>query len=140
MNDKFVDLSTAAVGIFWVIQRPGNTAILLDHRCMLNVAEPYGEMLTCPHGHYDLWGQWRTGKGDISSAIRAVIATSEYEEWPRGRIVFDTIRQEFTCYADVQILRRADLLAAVRDRFGLPKDRTRAMWDSHYRSTIRIKE
>ena len=100
----------------------------------MSLAEPYGDMLTCSHGHYELWESWRQGAGDIPASARAFVAASEYEEWPRGRIVFDTIHKEFTCYADVQILRRADLLTGMRIRFGLPAERTKMMRDSHFRA------
>jgi hypothetical protein len=53
-----------------------------------------------------------------------------------GRIVYDTIHQRFTCYADAKILRRADLLAVIRERFGLPSEQTTMRWDNHYRSTM----
>ena len=31
-------------------------------------AEPYGAMLTCPHGHYDVWEQWRKAGGRAAIA------------------------------------------------------------------------
>jgi hypothetical protein len=112
---RSIDPSPSAVGIFWAIQKPGKPTILLDHRCLLGDTENYGDMLTCPHGHYDLWEQWRRGAGEIPDVARGLVAASEYEEWPRGRIVYDTIHQRFTCYADAKILRRADLLAVRGD-------------------------
>src|SRR5260370_23008397 len=45
------------VGIFWAIPKDGPAVILLDHRCLLEEAEPYGSMLTCPHGHHEVWEQ-----------------------------------------------------------------------------------
>jgi hypothetical protein len=124
--------------VFWAIQPPRMATILLNHLCLLDVAELYGDMLTCPHGHYDLWNQWRRGARKFPPAVRALIAPSEHETWPRGRIVFDTSSRQFTCYADAQILRRAYLLAAICDRFGLPIERTRTKSDSHYRSSMRL--
>jgi len=126
----------AAVGIFWALQPPQSATILIDHRCMLHIAESYGDMLTCPHGHYDLWEEWRKNAGEIPAAARTLVGGCEYEDWPRGRVVFDTVTRRFTCYADMKILRRADLLAIIYDTFGLPAARTEAKWDSHYRSTM----
>jgi hypothetical protein len=121
------------VGIFWAIQEEGSPATLMDHRCSLKEAEPYGSMLTCPHGHYETWEQWRKADGP------AAIAESEYEEWPRGRVVHDTEGDRFILYADAQILREPTLINAIHERFGLPIDRTAAKRDSHYRSTQRLK-
>src|SRR5271169_521768 len=98
------DFSNSFVGIFWAIQEQGSAATIVDHRCSLKEAEPYGTMLTCPHGHYDVWEQWRKAGG------QAAIAASEYEEWPRGRIVYDSEKQRFVLYAEEQILRRPVLL------------------------------
>jgi hypothetical protein len=131
-----VSYASSSVGIFWAIKPPGIPLILLDHRCSLDVAELYGDMLTCPHGHYDIWEEWRKAPTDVQRDARSVVVASEYEEWPRGRVVFDAIHQEFTCYADVQVLRRPSLIATIQQRFGLPIERTKMMWDSHYRSTM----
>jgi hypothetical protein len=136
---KSMHPSPSAVGIFWAIQPPGKPTILLDHRCPLGDAETYGDMLTSPHGHYDLWERWRRVGGEIPDVVKALVAASEYEEWPRGRIVCDTMRQRFTCYADAKILRRADLLATIRERFGLPPERTMMKRDNHYRSTMLLE-
>jgi hypothetical protein len=126
------------VGIFWAVPEQGSAAILLEHRCSLKEAEPYGSMLTCPHGHYEIWEQWRKSIGASGAGAAPLIAMSEYEEWPRGRIVYDTESNRFILYADAQILRRPPLIAAIHERFGLPTDRTDAKWDSHYRSTRRL--
>ena len=120
------------MGIFWAVQEPGSAAVLLDHRCSLEEAEPYGNMLTCPHGHYEVWEQWRKAGG------RAVIVASEYEEWPRGRIVYDTESDRFILYADAQILRDQTLINAIHERFGLPMERTDRKRDHHYRSKRRL--
>jgi hypothetical protein len=90
-------------------------------------------MLTCPHGHYEVWEKWRKAGGGPA------IAASEYEEWPRGRIVYDRERYRFILYADQQILRDPALMNAIRERFGLAMDRTDQKWDDHYRSTRRLK-
>jgi hypothetical protein len=71
--------SNSFVGIFWAIREQRSAASIVDHRCSLKEAEPYGTMLTCPHGHYEVWEQWREAGG------RAAIAESEYEEWIRWR-------------------------------------------------------
>ena len=76
------------VGIFWAAQEPGSAVILMEHRCSLKDAEPYGSMLTCSHGHYDIWEQWRKNSGIRRADAAPLIAVSEYEEWPRGRIAY----------------------------------------------------
>ena len=126
------DLPNSFVGIFWAIQEQGSAASIVEHRCSMKEAEPYGTMLTCPHGHYEVWEQWRKAGG------RAAIAESEYEEWPRGRIVYDTENERFILYADAQILGDPALIAEIHEKFGLPIDRTDAKRDNHYQRTRRL--
>ena len=137
-----VTLSDSFVGIFWAVQEEGSSAVLLDHRCPISEAEPYGDMLTCPHGHYEVWEEWRKNAGANRSGLNCLIATDEYEEWPRGRIVYSAPHEHFVLYADAQILSRPDLLAIIYERFGLTADRTQVTEpkrDSHYVSTRRLK-
>jgi hypothetical protein len=82
-------------------------------------AEPYGDMLTCPHGHYEVWERWRNTSSTDHPGIRSLIALDEYEEWPRGRIVYSSPDDQFVLYADAQILSRPDLLTVIYERFGL---------------------
>ena len=77
-----------SVGIFWVVERRPRESRLLTAGCPLAAAEPYGDCLTFPLGHYEIWGQWRSTKNP-DAVLRAVARTFEYEDWPRGRIVFD---------------------------------------------------
>ena len=134
----FIAHANSFVGIFWAVQNQGSAAILLEHQCSLKEAEPYGSMLTCPHGHYDVWEQWRKNIGTPRTDAAPLIAMSEYEVWPRGRIVYDTESNRFILYADVQILRRPAVLGTIYEKFALPMDRTDAKRDSHYRSTRRL--
>jgi hypothetical protein len=126
------------VGIFWAVQEKGLAAVLLCHRCPLKDAEPYGDMLTCLHGHYEVWEEWRKSARIDPPGTANFIAMDEYEEWPRGRIVYSPPCSHFILYADAQVLSRPDLLMAVHGRFGLPANRTENKRDGHYISTRRL--
>ena len=80
-----------SVGIFWVVQRSAREARLLSTGCSLEAAEPYGDFLTFAGGHYEVWEGWRNIK-DHDPAVRTVVRTFEYEDWTRGRIVFDQMK------------------------------------------------
>jgi len=47
------------VGIFWGIPGPDRSWIILTDTTSLAEAEPYGDFLTHPRGHYDVWSKWQ---------------------------------------------------------------------------------
>ena len=93
---------TPEVGIFWLVQTTEGEARLLAAGCPLHQAEPYGDCLTYGPGHYETWAHWRRDR-TVDPALRAIVRSSEYEDWPRGRIVFNsTPTPQTKCQAPVQ--------------------------------------
>jgi hypothetical protein len=78
-------------------------------------------------------GQWRRFR-TVDPALRALVRSSEYEDWPRGRIVFDRARDLFVLYADRKLLTPA-MIARIATQFHLPAERTEVQSDWHYQST-----
>ncbi|OYV40913.1 MAG: hypothetical protein B7Z80_03295 [Rhodospirillales bacterium 20-64-7] len=126
----------ALVGLFWLLPKE-HDVVLLTHDVTLEAAEPYGDCLTCPLSHYDAWEGTKRGKpllAPLDATVKRLIAASEYEDWPRGRVVYDGAAQKFIVYADRQIFQHATM---VRAHFCLPQDapfRT----DPHYRNSKRL--
>jgi hypothetical protein len=85
---------TPQLGIFWLAQTSNGEARLLTAGCPLDQAEAYGDCLTYGPGHYETWAQWRRDR-TVEPALRALVRSCEYEDWPRGRIVFDRPRDLF---------------------------------------------
>jgi hypothetical protein len=121
-----------SVGIFFVVETAPGEAQLLAAGCSLEAAEPYGDFLTFPDGHYEVWSGWRNAR-DSSSALRVVVRTYEYEDWPRGRIVFDRSKGHFILYADRKLMRPATI-ARIQKRFSIPAEQTMVETDFHYQS------
>ena len=106
----------ARLGIFWLVD--GN---LLIDSAPLSECEQYGDHRNYPGSHINVWEQWqRVGKVPLES---------EYEEFPRGRVMYGTT---FTLLADRCILKRKDLIAAIKKELRLPKQ-TSLGTDPHYR-------
>jgi hypothetical protein len=76
---------------------------------------------------------WRRDR-TVDPALRAIVRSNEYEDWPRGRIVFDRARDLFILYADRKLLTPATI-ARIKAQFHLPEDRTKVQSDWHYQST-----
>ncbi|MFG1193143.1 hypothetical protein [Xanthobacter flavus] len=55
----------------------------------------------------------------------------EYEDWPRGRVVYHVRNEVFTAYIDRQ-LSGDGFRAAILKAFHLPPERTRFTSDAHY--------
>jgi hypothetical protein len=127
---------TPNVGIFWGIEALGKVRVPAIDRTALAMAEPYGEALTHPRGHYEVWEAWkRLGAAGLTRrGLPSAIAYSEYDEHPRGRIVYHTTRETFTVYADKR-LQTAAFLTSIIAAFFLPIARTTIRSDGHYRST-----
>ena len=132
MNEK-AQHETPHVGIFWVVQATEDEAGLLAAGCPLDQAEAYGDCLTYGPGHCETWDHWRRDR-PVDPVRSATVWFHEYEDWPRGRIVFDRARDLFIVYADRKLLTPATI-ARIETHFHLPEDRTEVQSDLHYQST-----
>lgn len=122
----------ARVGIFWRLDR----ALLVD--CVpLADAEPYGEHLT-HGGHHEHWTMLAAMNGRERRALSVpeTVCWTEYDDWPRGRVVFHQPTARFTVYAD-RTLQTPSIIAEIVRRFSLPSDRTDVRSDAHYVLTHR---
>jgi hypothetical protein len=70
----------------------------------------------------------------VDPALCATVWLYEYEDWPRGRIVFDRSRDLYIIYADRKIL-TPEMIARIETQFHLPEDRTEIQSDLHYQGT-----
>jgi hypothetical protein len=98
-------------------------------------AEPYGDCVTHATGHYDRWQRWQAlGAGALVAAgLPKSILWSEYDEWPRGRIVYETPGDRFVLYAD-RDLQRPDIVAALKAIFAIDTGDVVVKSDLHYRT------
>ena len=122
-------LTPPAVGIFWRV----NDVLVID-RSTLDEAEPYGDRLGHAAGHYDRWQEWRAlGVARLNAAgYPAEIVATEYDQWPRGRIVYETPARRFVLYADRR-LQKPGIIDALKEAFGLNRAEILVRSDAHYR-------
>jgi hypothetical protein len=120
VNEK-AQHETPHVGIFWMVQTPDGEARLLTAGCPLDQAERYGDCLTCGPGHYETWAHWRRDR-TVDPALRGIARLYEYEDWTRGRIVFDRSRNLFILYADRKVMTPA--MPRTKGRSRIPRSRT----------------
>jgi hypothetical protein len=109
------------VGIFWLL---ADGSLLVDSG-PLSAGEEYGDCRTHGRSHIDVWTE-------LQSSGR-VAADVEYEEYPRGRVVYDNRMGRFVIMADSCILRRRDLVREISASMNLTGRKTDTSSDSHYR-------
>jgi hypothetical protein len=131
MNGAF-EAEAPSVGIFWAVETGPGEARLLTAGCSLESAEPYGDFLTFPDGHYEVWARWRIAK-ESAPVLRVVATTFEYEDWPRGRIVFERSKGHFIIYADRKLM-RPETIAQIQKRFSISTEQMTVQTDFHYQS------
>ena len=127
-------VTTPSVGIFWGVPDNGRTVLVTDSTT-LTQAESYGDCLTHPRGHHEVWDAWRS-LGATALRRRGLppaIARHEYEAFPRGRVVYMRAPALFTLYADRR-LQRPETVADLVRVFGLTEERHVVRSDAHYRT------
>ena len=136
MTDAPID--AGMVGPFWVVEERGS-AVVLAHAVPLEQAEPYGDMLTVDTGHFEYWSTLaRRGAQALTNAgLPTAPVWSEYEEWPRGRVLYDRPARRFVIRADRQLHHPA-FVRLIADRFGIGALQPLVLSDDHYRSVRRV--
>lgn len=119
MLNKQMSQGQSLVGIFWLI----GDRLILD-TSPLSEAEPYGDCLGHRTSHIDHWTA-QQGLGTVSREV-------EYEEPPRGRVVFNKRTQQFALYADRCILKRTAVVKRIMEAMHLPTSQTNIGTDGHF--------
>jgi hypothetical protein len=122
------------VGIYWGIAGGTGSLIIVDVTTLTD-AEPYGKFLTHPRGHYEVWeARRRLGRsGLIQRGLPDVFTVNEYEDFPRGRVVYDGEPKKFIVYADRR-LQDPDSIAEIVRAFQIGSEPYIVQSDAHYRS------
>ena len=96
-------------------------------------------MLTIETGHADHWAALalRGGRALRSACVPSAPLWSEYDEWPRGRVLLDRTPWRFIIRADRQ-LHRPDRVARIARYFGFEAASATLLPDDHCRSTRRL--
>lgn len=109
--------------------------MLVSDRTPLAEAEAYGECLTHPRGHHEVWEVWRRLGATVlrRRGLPPIIASHEYEAFPRGRVVYMRGPALFTLYADRR-LQRPNTIDELVHVFGLSAMKHAVRSDAHYRT------
>ena len=121
------------VGIFWQVWNRTYLHLITDS-VPVDEAEAYGDFQT--HGaHAEYWEKLTamTRKAFRQECLPGVILITEYDQWPRGRVVFNRETGRFTLYADPK-LQATGTIETIAAHFALPASRFDVQSDAHYRT------
>jgi len=95
------------VGPFWVVEADRQAAIIAV-AVRLEQADAYGDMLTVDTGHLEHWSRLarRGARALRETGLPTAPVWSDYEEWPRGRVLIGRTAARFVVRADRQPVAR----------------------------------
>jgi len=127
--------SPGRVGIFWF-----HKGRLIARPIPLEQAETRSTRRDSPDAHVRVWPRLVARH----AAEFPILSILEYDEVPRGRVIFDTATQTFFIYMDVTLFDHADptkgpstpVWGALRNAFELTGRQIRFATDPHYRTGL----
>jgi hypothetical protein len=128
------------VGIFWFVPaRIFDRSAIVTDMTPIGEASDYAGLKTHDRGHFEYWSSLAAlGVRELRERrLPTVIAFTEYETYPRGRIVYYPSREQFTIYADRQLHKRV-FIDAVVSAFDLPAGCYSIESDPHYARSEKI--
>ncbi|MBZ9815759.1 hypothetical protein [Mesorhizobium sp. CA7] len=133
MNGVVPGAAGGKIGFFWVVRGQAGTAAILAQAIDLAEGEIYGPSIVHPGGHFDFWSTMQSlGPKWLSvQKLSVELLSTEYEDWPRGRVSFSLESNRFILFVDPR-LRNSSQIAMIRKRFCVPENLFDVRSDSHY--------
>lgn len=118
-----MDEEDPLLGPFWGIPCPGRFELVGAPQRFTEVPS-IGGFRTVELGHFELWPSLAAGRADWR--------VHDYDYFPRGRVSWTALGDEFLLLLDRR-LRRSDFLSQLFRDWRLPPAKTRIGLDAHYR-------
>jgi hypothetical protein len=122
------------IGVFWFVQEPIRAPLLLASSVYLQQGKRYGLYIDGPDDHVSGW----TSFGRMIRQFMDVsLHDSAPNDWPRGRVLFNTATRFFEVGLTKHLLapHLSQFQREILDYFRLPKASTVFTADSHYSET-----
>ncbi len=124
MNNLTEDeLKQAKVGIFWFYKQ---TIIAKIHEIDLSIADELG-LIDSPFQHIQEWE-----KNHIYLSSFPELLGSEYQEYPRGRVVFNAAKRKFRVILDKNLFTK-QYIQQINNAFNLIQYDVEYFSDPHYK-------
>jgi len=109
------------IGIFWFYK---NEVIGIAHELKISEADSLG-MIDSHYEHISYWNKLRCKYSELREI--------EYEEIPRGRVVFNKNKNKLIIYLDKKLLKK-EIVYKIYEFFNSDKYLSILMSDPHYRT------
>ncbi len=116
---------TPKVGIFWIYRNK-----IIGKTYSLSEAEKYGNFLSPILGHYEYWEEIQK--------LEPKLYYEEYENIPRGRVVYNMIKKQFVLLSSKSIIKNQSVVKAIKEFFSI-QDNTKLIKKSDFHYEIRYK-
>lgn len=107
------------VGIFFVLN-----GVVMQSSLPYTEGVVYDKFITGPADHYSFWEQAQKWNLHLQSL--------DYEEVPRGRVVYDSVSKTFVVYASKAFVNDPKLRSLILSEFSLRSAVTKFKSDEHY--------
>ena len=112
----------SCIGVFWIVDGKVD-----GFREPLESGEDYGDTVQPSCDHFTYWGEF---------VLRyPKLKLMEYDEIPRGRVVYDKRKSCFVILSSKEILKNRKLIRSICQFYGLGKN-VELRWDGHYEMHI----
>lgn len=120
---KKINEAFPKVGIFWVYKAELIGVSLIPKRTADII---YGDPISVdtPVNHHDYWNKFKNSSKEFIDR--------EYDELPRGRVLYDKESNKYVVYSSKTILNSNILKELIIDQFSLPRNNTIFSLDDHY--------
>ena len=112
------------IGIFWLHYMDGKIYIFHSLKRAIKYGQKYGSFIIEPKGHYDIWEV-------MKSECKYFPKNSNYDDLPRGRIAYDTIKKQYVVYHGDYTKSSRKIKSLIKSEFSLGIN-TRFEPDLHY--------
>ena len=121
-HKKFDKIGNPKVGIFYVIGGK-----LVSDTTPTKEAEDYGDFKSHPNSHFKFWVLLKRFAFPKYKHL-------DYDYFPRGRVVYNKVKDEYSIYLDKCVVKDKKMLGQVKNEFNLPYNKRKVIvgFDYHY--------
>ena len=108
------------IGIFWIYKSQ-----IYSKSIKTNSIKSINGFIDSDFSHYQVWDEISSQNKDFY--------LYEYEDIPRGRVIYDVENTQYIVYANSDIINSAESKALIINAFNLKADSVLFQYDEHYK-------